>query len=799
MLQQKHISGNCYPWLIAHDDDSGHQIFYNIHDVQTCYRCRIPELVGKRIQACFHGWLILSDDDHTNWFLWNPAVAANSSLLRLPRLLPVESRPMCYLSSPPDAPGSILLLARTDKPNFVFCRLDGKRKSLVWIEMPYAKQLSSITGRDEDKLVFLTCCNGEVYAMAQHSFCVIKIHIVVKKKSVIMCLLPFVNLPKHPDSSGRAIVLVNFLIGSSLELLYISVGIADLTKQKPLHVSLSKLDTSSMVWVEKEDLKDTSLYVEMDGEVFTCAVVSEIGGGYVHILHKSGKTLHSYNVKDKTISMSFLMHYLDLPPSYAALWPMPDPEFRLQSDGKCKAKEDEMVVKVVVQEEEEIEADHVLNLPFHVLMMMLEFCVGVEYLNIRATCKLCHLAAPLINKKVPQRRLKTYSLVSSPWLMVFDKRGGIFTFIDPMFGDNYFIRAKEIVSDGIVVCSGYGWLLLRFGNSDMAFFNPFTSEILKLPAKWMSTKSFCFSAPPNSPDCMVVALSSFDVLFHFVGGEPIWHSLDIGDVPPTYYAEFPTFCGRDVYALRNKEEVGVFREVGNSYVWEVVVDRLPTLGSCSAVEYFLTTCNEHLLLLMVGDFGEAVEVFKLTEELEWEKMDGLGRHAIYVCETLATCLCIAAKTPEMENKIFFTRLHSKNGKGHVLSPINEAWVCILVKMNLQAMANTVTNTNNLSLRSILEKDKLTGSNFLDWERNLMIVLRHERKWYVLEEPLGEAPPANASVAVRNAHKKHSDDLLDVGCLILATMSPDLQTGLINTNAYDMIRQLRDMFQTQART
>ncbi|KAJ9554240.1 hypothetical protein OSB04_018285, partial [Centaurea solstitialis] len=104
----------------------------------------------------------------------------------------------------------------------------------------------------------------------------------------------------------------------------------------------------------------------------------------------------------------------------------------------------------------------------------------------------------------------------------------------------------------------------------------------------------------------------------------------------------------------------------------------------------------------------------------------------------------------------------------------------------------------------------------------MIVLRHERKWYVLEEPLGEAPPATAPATARNAHKKHTDDLLDVACLMLATMSPDLQagcnipnpktftlprsnqktgryTGLINTNAYDMIRQLRDMFQTQART
>ncbi|KAJ9546964.1 hypothetical protein OSB04_019507 [Centaurea solstitialis] len=57
----------------------------------------------------------------------------------------------------------------------------------------------------------------------------------------------------------------------------------------------------------------------------------------------------------------------------------------------------------------------------------------------------------------------------------------------------------------------------------------------------------------------------------------------------------------------------------------------------------------------------------------------------------------------------------------------------------------------------------------------------------------------ATVTVRNAYRKHSDYLLDVGYLMLATMSPDFRTRLINTNAYNMIRQLRDMFQTQART
>ena len=79
---------------------------------------------------------------------------------------------------------------------------------------------------------------------------------------------------------------------------------------------------------------------------------------------------------------------------------------------------------------------YVLNIPFHVLEMIMEFCVGVEYLNFRATCKLCHLAAPVIrwsNEKA-RRRMQTYSL-SSPWLTAFQKDLGIISFTDLMFGD----------------------------------------------------------------------------------------------------------------------------------------------------------------------------------------------------------------------------------------------------------------------------------------------------------------------------------------------------------------------------
>ena len=104
----------------------------------------------------------------------------------------------------------------------------------------------------------------------------------------------------------------------------------------------------------------------------------------------------------------------------------------------------------------------------------------------------------------------------------------------------------------------------------------------------------------------------------------------------------------------------------------------------------------------------------------------------------------------------------------------------------------------MSLRSVLEKDKLIGTNFLDWFQNLRIVLKQERKLYVLDEPLLEEPSENVPRAEKNAYEKHHNDFIDVACLMLATMSSELQKDLENMEAYDMIFNLKEMFQQQAR-
>jgi hypothetical protein len=84
-----------------------------------------------------------------------------------------------------------------------------------------------------------------------------------------------------------------------------------------------------------------------------------------------------------------------------------------------------------------------------------------------------------------------------------------------------------------------------------------------------------------------------------------------------------------------------------------------------------------------------------------------------------------------------------------------------------------SNISTFNLRSLLEKEKLNGANFMDWYLNLRIVLRQEKTEYVLSEPYHEDHPTGSSAADHRAYEKLCDDALNVSCLMLATMSPDL--------------------------
>nr|GEU85668.1 hypothetical protein [Tanacetum cinerariifolium] len=95
------------------------------------------------------------------------------------------------------------------------------------------------------------------------------------------------------------------------------------------------------------------------------------------------------------------------------------------------------------------------------------------------------------------------------------------------------------------------------------------------------------------------------------------------------------------------------------------------------------------------------------------------------------------------------------------------------------MAATQT-TNNNSIKSIPKKEKLNGSNFLNWYRNLRIVLRNEQKLHHLEDALPETPPATA--AIRNAYTRRVAEQHKVACLILEEIQ-FVSTYVLKMKAY----------------
>ncbi|XP_012439707.1 uncharacterized protein LOC105765249 [Gossypium raimondii] len=111
------------------------------------------------------------------------------------------------------------------------------------------------------------------------------------------------------------------------------------------------------------------------------------------------------------------------------------------------------------------------------------------------------------------------------------------------------------------------------------------------------------------------------------------------------------------------------------------------------------------------------------------------------------------------------------------------------------MAN---NTNSLSLRSLLEKEKFNGLNFLNWFCNLRIVLKQEHKLYVIEEPVPNEPATNRSRAENDTYKKHLGDMVDIGCLMLTIIILELQKQHEDMVAYDMIQHLKELYDGQAR-
>ena len=109
-------------------------------------------------------------------------------------------------------------------------------------------------------------------------------------------------------------------------------------------------------------------------------------------------------------------------------------------------------------------------------------------------------------------------------------------------------------------------------------------------------------------------------------------------------------------------------------------------------------------------------------------------------------------------------------------------------------------TVTLNFNTFLEKAKLKddGSNFVDWARNLKLILQAGKKDYVLNAALGDEPPATADQDVKNAWLTRKEDYSVVQCAVLYGLEPGLQRRFERHGAFEMFQELKFIFQKNAR-
>ncbi|GJV31874.1 hypothetical protein Tco_1392274 [Tanacetum coccineum] len=116
---------------------------------------------------------------------------------------------------------------------------------------------------------------------------------------------------------------------------------------------------------------------------------------------------------------------------------------------------------------------------------------------------------------------------------------------------------------------------------------------------------------------------------------------------------------------------------------------------------------------------------------------------------------------------------------------------------------TTTVVNNSLFRSLFEKQKLNGNNFMEWYRNLRIMLSTEDKLPFLEQPIPTLPVPPAGQAnppdVVTTHQAQVKAQKEIDGLMLMTMNPDIQKNLEHLGAFDMLKELKScMYNMQIR-
>ncbi|XVF87405.1 hypothetical protein PTKIN_Ptkin18bG0117700 [Pterospermum kingtungense] len=436
-----------------------------------------------------------------------------------------------------------------------------------------------------------------------------------------------------------------------------------------INVSELEIRGDETEWIEVKSAEGRAFFLSENCS-FSCLVDEpEINGGCIYLC--ANNRVYAFNIEDQSVSVSLALENC-LRQETSLFLAMPDLNRICNLLAKSKHKVAKLDEEGTVTEENSVaQAKSICELPLDILGSITKHLYLDDYFNFRSACKTFCEAAPSIKWREASLKLKLPPL--SPWL-VFPKGNlcAVHNFIDPDFGGRYHIKIPESLLDTQIFCSKNGWLLMC--NPDLMFFyHPFKEKFIKLSQVSRVQHESCFgygiSSSPTSEDCTLVALG-FNSIYYICrsGGElresefeGVWNTYDFPDFDFGPNHSNPAYCDGAFYFLDRDGQLGVFKLNDGQVSWEILREledpweKMESPGDCFRHSY-LSECGGNLLAIFVMD--QLVHIYKLnftSEKKAWEKVTGLGNHALFVSPS--TSFSLIPSSSDMENKIYFRKLY----------------------------------------------------------------------------------------------------------------------------------------------
>ncbi|KAI3874949.1 hypothetical protein MKW98_019522 [Papaver atlanticum] len=291
-----------------------------------------------------------------------------------------------------------------------------------------------------------------------------------------------------------------------------------------------------------------------------------------------------------------------------------------------------------LEKEEEERCWGILNEDMVVLIS--SYLHPLDYVNFRSVCKSNRQIMPVVKTTFTSTQiLETTNL--SPWLLFSgDNSSTVYNLVNPMHdNENYLMNFSEL-------------LLERSSNFPGCYYR---SDI-------------SFSSIPTSSDCVVFAIeartSSDDEIelsiYCIKRGSQDWDFFDFDEEkfsPSSPLRNTPILFDGEFYCVGYDGALGNF-DLNDGYSWEAL--EKPRQQFKDSYPTFLAECGGDLLLVKLGCSEMPVRIFRLDFEMEWVKLESLGKHMLFI--NGISCFSAIAPNSRMANNVYFPRL-CLNGEG----------------------------------------------------------------------------------------------------------------------------------------